>query len=478
MFDAKKFQVVTQLIKKEKIQFVSLKFNDLFARWIHFTIPVSRFNEDIFEQGIAFDGSSIAGFQSIEKSDMLLMPDLDTAIVDPVGVHPTLSVICDVVEPFTKDAYWRDPRHIAKKMENALKKEGIDVANFGPEIEFFLFDDVRYKTGDNFGHWQIDVAEANWNSDEGDVNLGRSVRKQEGYFVVPPFDHTLDLRLEIVKALEKSGITVERDTHERATAGSAEIDIKYDSLLRMADKVNLFKYVVRNVAVKNGKSATFMPKPLFSHNGSGMHTHHSLWSKGKPLFAGDKSSKYAGLSDFALSYLAGVLIHSSSILAFAAPTVNSYRRLVPGYEAPTTIAFGARNRSTAIRIPAYPDTAASRRIEFRAPDPSGNPYLWFSALVLAGLDGVKRKLDPVKLGYGPLEKSGYELSAEEQKKLKFTPGSLGEVLSALDKDREYLTAGGIFSNKIIDLWIEEKKKEIAKVNQFPAPVDFELYWDA
>jgi len=479
MFDAKKFREVNQIIKKEKIQFVSLKFNDLFARWIHFTIPVVRFNEDIFKQGIAFDGSSIAGFQSIEKSDMLLMPDIYTAIVDPVIVQaPTLSVICDVVEPYTLESYWRDPRHIAKKMEQYLKKEGIDVANFGPEIEFFLFDDVRYKTGDNFGRWHIDVAEANWNSDEGEVNLGRSVRKQEGYFVVPPFDHAIDLRLHIVQTLEASGITVERDTHERATAGSAEIDIKYDSLLRMADKFNLFKYIVRNIAVKHEKSATFMPKPLFTHNGSGMHTHHSLWAKGKPLFAAGNKSRYAGLSEFALSYLAGVLIHIDSILAFAAPTVNSYRRLVPGYEAPTTVAYGAINRSTTIRIPAYPDTAASRRIEFRAPDPSGNPYLWFSAMVLAGLDGVKRKLDPVKLGYGPLEKSGYELSPEDQKKLKFTPGSLGEVLEALDKDRTYLTRSGVFTEKIIDLWIEEKRKEIAKVNLYPAPVDFEMYYDA
>lgn len=477
MVDEKKFKEVLRLIEKHSITFVSLKFNDLFGRWIHFTIPVSRFTKDLFREGIAYDGSSIAGFQSIEKSDMLLLPDIDTAVVDPIITHPTISIVCDTVEPYTLEPYWRDPRQIAKKTESYLKKHGIDQAYFGPEIEFFLFDDVRYKTGDNFGHWETDVAEANWHSDEGEINLGRTIRKQQGYFAVPPFDHTIDLRLTIVQTLEDVGIEVERDTHERATAGSAEIDIRYDSLLRMADKFNLFKYIVRNVAIKHGKSVTFMPKPLFSHNGSGMHTHHSLWAKGKPLFA-DGKGNYHGLSQFALSYLAGVLTHASSILAFAAPTVNSYRRLVPGYEAPTTIAFGARNRSTAIRIPAYPDTAASRRIEFRAPDPSGNPYLWFSAMVFAGLDGVAKKLDPVKLGYGPFEKSGYEMTSEEARRVKFTPGSLAEVLEALNKDRTYLVETGIFTDKLIDLWIEEKRKEIAKVNLYPTPIDYELYYDA
>lgn len=477
MVDAKMWKEVSALIKRNKIEFVSLKFHDLFARWIHFTIPVSRFTQDLFDEGIAYDGSSIAGFQSIDKSDMLLLPDITTVIVDPVVQHPTLSVICNTAEPYTKAPYWRDPRHVAIATEKYLKKHGIDVAYFGPEIEFFLFDDVRYKTGDNFAHWEVDVAEANWHSDDGETNLGRTVRKQEGYFVVPPFDHTIDVRLEMVHVLEQSGIEVERDTHERATAGSAEIDIKYDSLLRMADKFNLFKYIVRNVAIKHGKSATFMPKPLFSHNGSGMHTHHSVWAKGKPLFADGKGS-YHGLSQFALSYIAGVLTHASAILAFAAPTVNSYRRLVPGYEAPTTIAFGARNRSTAIRIPAYPDTAASRRLEFRAPDPSGNPYLWFSAMVLAGLDGVKRKLDPTKLGFGPFEKSGYEMTEAEAKGVRFTPGSLAEVLIALDGDRKFLTESGIFSDQLIDLWIEEKTKELGKVNLFPTPADYELYYDA
>lgn len=477
MIDAKRFREVVALIKKRNIEFISLKFNDLFARWIHFTIPVSRFTPELFTEGIAYDGSSIAGFQSIEKSDMLLMPDSDTVVVDPTIEHPTLSVICNTVEPYTREPYWRDPRHVAIAAERFLKKQGIDAAYFGPEIEFFLFDDVRYKAGENFGHWEIDVAEANWHSDDGEKNLGRTIRKQEGYFAVPPFDHTIDLRLDIVQTLEKAGIAVERDTHERATAGSAEIDIRYDSLLRMADKFNLFKYIVRNVAIKYGKSATFMPKPLFSHNGNGMHTHHSLWAKGKPLFA-DKNGMYQGLSQFALSYVAGVLAHAPSILAFAAPTVNSYRRLVPGYEAPTTIAFGARNRSTAIRIPAYPDTAASRRIEFRAPDPSGNPYLWFSAMVLAGLDGVKKKLDPTKLGFGPFEKSGYEMTAAESSKVKFTPGSLAEVLTALDADRKYLTDSGVFTDSLIDLWIGEKRKEMAKVNLYPTPIDYELYYDA
>lgn len=476
MVDTQKFKEVSMLIKKHRIEFVSLKFNDLYGRWIHFTIPVSRFTEELFKAGIAYDGSSIQGFQTIEKSDMLLMPDISTAVIDPVISRPTLSIVCNTVEPYTLEPYWRDPRQVALKTEAYLRKQGVDAAYFGPEIEFFLFDDVRYKTGENFGHWEIDVAEANWHSDEGETNLGNSIRKQEGYFALPPFDQTIDLRLEMVTVLEKAGITVERDTHERATAGSAEIDIQYDSLLRMADKINLFKYLIRNIAVKHGKSVTFMPKPLFSHNGSGMHTHHSLWAKGKPLFA-DGKGNYHGLSQFALSYLAGVLTHASSILAFAAPTVSSYRRLVPGYEAPTTIAFGARNRSTAIRIPAYPDSAASRRIEFRAPDPSGNPYLWFSAMVLAGLDGVKNKLDPVKLGFGPFEKSGYEMTVEEARGVKFTPGSLEEVLEALNHDRKYLTVSGIFSDKLIDLWIEEKSKEIAKVNLYPAPIDFEMYYD-
>ena len=478
MVDAEKFKKVSALIKKHKIEFVSLKFNDLFGRWIHFSIPSARFTDDLVREGIAYDGSSIAGFQSIEKSDMLLLPDINTAVVDPVmEKYPTLSVVCNTVEPYTREPYWRDPRHIAIKTEQYLRKHGIDKAYFGPEIEFFLFDDVRYKAGEHFGHWEVDVAEANWHSDEGEINLGTSVRKQEGYFVVPPFDHAINIRLAMVNALEQAGIVVERDTHERATAGSAEIDIRFDSLTRMADTINLFKYIVRNVAVKHGKSATFMPKPLFSHNGNGMHTHHSIWAKGKPLFADGKTS-YHGLSQFGLHYLAGVLTHASSILAFAAPTVSSYRRLVPGYEAPTTIAFGARNRSTAIRIPAYPDTAASRRIEFRAPDPSGNAYLWFSAMVLAGLDGVKKKLDPVKLGFGPFEKSGYEMTKEELDRVKFTPGSLGEVLEALDVDRAYLTESGVFSDRLINLWIEEKRKEIAKVNLYPTPIDYEMYYDA
>jgi glutamine synthetase len=476
MIDREKFRAVSALIKSHDIEFISLKFNDLYARWYHFTIPVFLFAVNLFTDGIAYDASSIPGFQEIEKSDMLLIPDINTAIVDPVSLHPTLSIICDTVEPYSFAPYWRDPRHIAVKTEALLLKNGIDKAYFGPEIEFFLFDDVRYKTGDNFGSWKVDMSEANWHSDYGEKCLGNTIRKQEGYLVVPPFDQTLDLRLEMIKMLEAAGIAVERDTHERATAGSAEIDIHYDSLLRMADKVNLYKYIIRNVAVKHGKSVTFMPKPLFSHSGNGMHTHHSVWSRGKPLFADGKKSYY-GLSQYALSYMAGILTHASSILAFAAPTVNSYRRLVPNYEAPTTLMFGARNRSTAMRIPAYPDTAVSRRIEFRAPDPSGNPYLWFSAMVLAGLDGVKKKLDPVKLGYGPLEKSGYTLSSEEVSHIKFLPGSLREVLDALDRDRTYLTDEGIFTDKLIDLWIREKTKEIEKVNLYPTPIDYEMYYD-
>lgn len=473
---------VEKLLLKKKIRYISMRVCDLPGHWFHFLVPVERFfkngklDKSFVTEGVAFDGSSPEGFKSIETSDTLAIPDLASAVIDPVSDIPTLSIVCTLKEPSDFTPYWRDPRSVALRAQKYLEKTKIaDTAYFGPEIEFFIFDNVSWRIGE--GHSSLNVVshEGGIGSYEDD-GLVMKVRTQEGYFVMPPGDMFMPMRAEMVEKLIESGIEIERDTHERATAGSAEIDIKYDTLIRTADNMLLFKYIVKNIAYKHGKLATFIPKPLFGHNGSGMHTHNSLWKNGKPIFY-DAKGRYHNLSDIALYYIGGLLTHAKALTAFTNPSVNSYKRLVPGFEAPTTIAFGYRNRSTCCRIPAYPASPQSRRIEFRIPDPSTNPYLCFSAMLMAGLDGIKRKLDPITLGYGPLEKSGYELSEAEGKKVSFTPGSLEEALNELEKDNAFLLEGGVFSKDYIKLWLDYKRAEIAKVNKHPTPADFEQYFD-
>ncbi|MBI3366023.1 type I glutamate--ammonia ligase [Candidatus Roizmanbacteria bacterium] len=473
---------IEDLIRKKKIQYFNLRICDLTGRQVYFTIPVERFvknglfDKTFIEEGVAIDGSSLEGFKSIEQSDTLAIPDLSTATVDSVEKNATLIFICNLKEPEDLTDYWRDPRAVAQRAEIHLNKSGIaDTAHFGPEIEFFLFDNVSWKIREGYSYLNVVSKEGGIGEYDDDGKTYR-VRSQEGYFVLPPYDSFKEVRDEMVEKLRISNIEVERDTHERATAGSAEIDIKYDSLVSIADKVLLFKYIVKNVAKKSGLMATFMPKPLFGHNGSGMHTHHSLWKKGRPVFY-SADGKYHKLSELAMYYIGGLLTHAKALAALTSPSVNSYKRLVPGFEAPTTIAFGYRNRSTCARIPSYPTTPGSRRVEFRIPDPSANPYLCFSAILMAGLDGVKRKIDPIKKGFGPLEKSGYELSKEEKAQTTFIPGSLNESLDHLEKDHNFLLEGGVFTQKYVKLWIDYKRNEIAKVSRHPSPADFEQYFD-
>lgn len=475
-------RTVERLILKNKIRYFSMRVCDLPGHWFHFSVPVERFfkngklDKSFITEGVAFDGSSLEGFKSIETSDTLAIPDLSSAVVDPVAAMATLSIACTLKEPADFIDYWRDPRGVAIRAQEYLKKTKIaDTAFFGPEIEFFIFDNVAWKIAEGYSRVNVVSREGGIGEYEDEGTAAR-VRTQEGYFVMPPKDMFMEMRIEMVEKLIEAGMEIERDTHERATAGSAEIDIKYDTLLKTADNMLLFKYIVKNVAYKHGKQVTFMPKPLFGHNGSGMHTHNSLWKDGKPIFY-DPRGRYHNLSDTALYYIGGLLIHARALSAFTSPSVNSYKRLVPGFEAPTTIAFGYRNRSTCCRIPAYPASPQSRRVEFRIPDPSTNPYLCFSAMLMAGLDGIKRKLDPIKLGFGPLEKSGYELTEAEGKKVSFTPGSLEEALNALEKDNFFLTEGGVFTKDYIKLWIDYKRAEIAKVNKHPTPADFEQYFD-
>lgn len=473
---------VEKIVKDNNIRYFSLRMADLTGRHVYFTVPVERFmknghfNQSFIEDGVAFDGSSLEGFKSIEQSDTIAVPDFGSAVIDVVTQKSTLIFICDLIEPENYSPYWRDPRAVAIRAEEYLKKLGVaDAACFGPEVEFFLFDSVSWKIREGYNYLNVVSKEGGIGEYEDDGKTYR-VRTQEGYFVLPPYDSFKDVRDEMVEKLIDSSIEIERDTHERATAGSAEIDIKYDSLVKIADKVLLFKYIVKNIAKKYGLMATFMPKPLFGHNGSGMHTHHSLWKNNKPVFYDPKGS-YHKLSQTALYYIGGLLTHTKALAALTSPSVNSYRRLVPGFEAPTTIAFGYRNRSTCCRIPAYPATPESRRVEFRIPDPSTNPYLCFSAIMMAGLDGIAKQIDPIKKGYGPLEKSGYELSEKEKEKVSFTPGSLEESLNELEKDHNFLLKGGVFTKEYINLWIDYKRKEIAKVNRYPIPADFDQYFD-
>jgi glutamine synthetase len=468
-------KTVADVLKMAKeVKMVDLRFTDLPGTWQHFSIPVRELNEELFADGIGFDGSSIRGFQEIHESDMLLMLDPTTAFVDQVLEVPTLVVICDVYDPVTRQPYSRDPRYVVRKAEAYLKQTGIaEMSYWGPEAEFFLFNDVRYGGGTNSSFYYIDSAEGWWKSGEDlKPNLGAQIPPKRGYFPVPPMDTQQDVRSKIVLALEAAGVAIEVHHHEVATAGQAEIDMRFAPLLRMADQVLIYKYLVKNVARQNGLTATFMPKPLFGDNGSGMHVHQSLWKGDKNVFYDEAG--YAQLSDSAKYYIGGLLKHSSALLALAAPTTNSYRRLVPGFEAPVNLAYSQRNRSAICRIPVYSKSPKAKRIEFRAPDPSCNPYLCFAALLMAGLDGIQNRIDPGS----PVDKDLYGLPPEEAKLIKQVPGSLGDVLDALEADREFLLKGDVFTEDLLEAYITYKRQvELDPVRLRPHPYEFTLYYD-
>lgn len=464
---------VLKFIKDNKIQFVDLKFMDFPGQWQHFTVPVSQFDESSFENGFGFDASSIRGWKSINESDMIIIPDPSTMFLDPFVESPTISLTCDVYEPATKEKYSRCPRNISQKAEAYLISTGIaDVSYYGPEAEFFVFDDVRFESRSNGSFYFVDSIEGRWNSGrEENPNLGYKPRFKEGYFPVPPTDSLMNLRNKMVLNLIDCGIEVEAQHHEVASGGQCEIDLKFAPLLKAADQLLLFKYVVKNTAKANNKTVTYMPKPIFGDNGSGMHVHVSLWKKGKPLFAG---TGYAGLSEIALYFIGGLLKHAVSLLAFTNPTTNSYKRLVPGFEAPVNLAYSQRNRSAAIRIPMYSSSPKSKRIEFRCPDPSANPYLAFSSILMAGLDGIINKIDPGE----PLDKDIYDLPPEELKNVPSTPGSLEDALKSLAKDHEYLLKGDVFTEDVIETWIKYKMdKEVKPMALQPHPYEFSLYYD-
>ena len=464
---------ILKFVKENKILFIDLKFMDFPGQWQHFTVPSTHFNANSFVDGYGFDGSSIRGWKPINESDMLIIPDPNTMFVDPFIEAPTISLTCDVYEPSTREKYSRCPRNIANKAESYLLSTGIaDEVFFGPEAEFFIFDDVRFESTPNSSFYYVDSIEGRWNSarDE-NPNLGYKPRYKEGYFPVPPTDALMDLRNEMVINLMNCGIDVEAQHHEVASGGQCEIDLKFAPLVKAADQLLMFKYIVKNTAKKNGKSVTYMPKPIFGDNGSGMHVHTSLWKKGKPLFYGNG---YAGLSDLALYFIGGLLKHAPSLLALTNPTTNSYKRLVPGFEAPVNLAYSQRNRSAAIRIPMYSNSPKSKRVEFRCPDASGNPYLGFSAILMAGLDGIINRIDPGE----PLDKDIYDLAPEELKNVPSTPASLDEALKALENDHAYLLKGDVFTEDVIETWIAYKRdKEVKPMALQPHPFEFGLYYD-
>lgn len=465
---------IVELAKEKRAQFVDLKFIDLFGSWQHTTLPISRLEESSFEEGFGFDGSSIRGWQPIHASDMLMIPDPSSARMDPFPSHKTMSLVCSVLDPVTKQPYPRDPRHIARKAEAHLRTTGIaDTCFLGPEAEFFVFDSIRYETSPNASFFEIDSEEAIWNSGKEGFNLGYRTRNKEGYFPVPPTDKLVDLRDEIMLALQAANIEVEVGHHEVGAAGQCEIDIKYASLVESADQLMWLKYVVKNIAHKFGKTATFMPKPLFGDNGSGMHCHLSLWKEGSPLFSGDG---YAGISDLALFSIGGVIKHAPALAALTNPATNSYRRLVPGFEAPVNLAYSSRNRSASIRIPiAGASSPKARRIEIRFPDATCNPYLAFAALLMAAIDGIRNRIDPGP----PLDKDIYALSPEEAAEVPKMPGSLDEALDALERDHEFLLVGDVFTPDVIKTWIDYKRRrELDALRKQPVPYEFYLYYDA
>lgn len=459
--------------KENNATMVDLKFTDLLGTWQHCTFPVNTWDEDTFEEGVGFDGSSIRGWQEINVSDMIAKPDPETACIDPFFDEPTVSVIANIVDPESGEEYSRDPRHVARKAEKYLKKSGIaDVCNVGPEPEFFIFDQVRYEQNQHRGFYEIDSIEGQWNTARfEEPNLGYKPSYKGGYFPVSPTDTYHNLRTEMTQELQKIGIIVEAHHHEVGTGGQAEIDLKFEPLLKMADHFMWYKYIIKNVAKKYEKTVTFMPKPIFEDNGSGMHTHMSLWNNGKPLFAGDG---YAGLSDAALHAIGGLLKHARAILAFAAPTANSYHRLVPGYEAPVNLAMSKRNRSASIRIPMYSDNPKAKRLEFRCPDPSCNGYLMFSAMLMALIDGIQNKIDPGD----PLDRDIYEMTKEELEETEKTPSTLDEALTALEGDHEFLIRGDVFTDDLIRTWIDYKmENEVKELQLRPHPHEFFLYYD-
>jgi glutamine synthetase len=464
---------VLDMVKEKGLKVVDLRFLDFLGLWQHFTVPVSELDETSFEDGFGFDGSSIRGWQPIHASDMLVVPDSETAQIDPFFAELTLVLIGDIVDPITREPYSRDPRNIAKKAEVYLKGTGIgDTAYFGPEAVFFIFDDVRYDNVSNACFYELDSVEGTWNTGREECpNLGYKPRHKEGYFPVPPMDKFQDLRTEMLLTLEQVGIEVECQHHEVATAGQAEIDMRFKPLVQMGDQLMWFKYVLKNVAYRHGRTVTFMPKPLFGDNGTGMHTHISIWKDGQPTFAGNK---YAGVSDIAMYAMGGILKHCRALCAFTNPSTNSYKRLVPGFEAPVNLAYSSRNRSAAVRIPMYSPSPKAKRIEFRTPDPSCNGYLAFSAMLMAVLDGIENKIDPGE----PLDKNIYDLPPEELANIPSAPGSLDEALAALKEDQEFLLRGGVFTQDVIDMWIDYKiEKEINSVKLRPHPYEFFLYFD-
>ena len=465
---------VRKMAKEAGVQIVDLRFIDLPGIWQHFSIPVEDLDDDLFGDGIGFDGSSIRGYQQIQESDMLLVADPDTAYVDPILQVRTMSLICNVVDPITRQRYTRDPRYIAQKAEQYLQSTGIaDTSFWGPELEFYIFDDVRYDQTAYCGYYFIDSVEGVWNTGrQENPNLGYKLRHKEGYFPVPPADTQQDLRSEVILNLKGVGVPVEVHHHEVGTAGQGEIDMRYSPLTKMADNVMYYKYMLKNVARKHGKTCTFMPKPIFGDNGSGMHVHQSLWKGEQNLFFDEKG--YAQISQAAKYYIGGLLKHAPALLAICAPTTNSYRRLVPGYEAPVNLCYSQRNRSAACRIPMYSKSPKAKRLEFRCPDPSTNPYLCFAALLMAGLDGIQNRIYPGE----PIDKDLYDLEPEEAEKIKSTPGSLAEVLDALEVDHAFLLKGDVFTKDVIETWIGYKReKELAQVNLRPVPYEFFLYYD-
>ncbi len=465
---------VFELIKKNDIRMIDFRFTDMPGQWQHFSVPASQFEESAFEEGIGFDGSSIRGWQSINESDMLIIPDPTTANIDPFIKTKSLSMICDIIDPITKESYSRDPRYIAKKAVEYLHTTKIaDEVFFGPEAEFFILDHVAYNVNEFSSWYKIDSVEAFWNTgSEHEANLGHKIRLKEGYFPVPPADSTNDIRNSMVEYLQDAGIVVETQHHEVATGGQAEIDFKFCPLVQCADQLMMFKYIIKNTARLYGKTATFMPKPLFGDNGSGMHVHQSLWSNGKPLFAGNE---YAGLSQTALYYIGGILKHAPSLLAFTNPTTNSYKRLVPGYEAPVNLAYSKRNRSAAVRIPMYSENPKAKRLEFRCPDGTANPYIAFAAMLMAGLDGIINKILPGE----PMEQDIYHLSHDELSAVPQAPSSLELALDALKHDNAYLMQGGVFTEDLISTWIEYKmEKEVKPIQLRPHPYEFHLYYEA
>ena len=464
---------VLKMAKEKDAKILDIKFMDFPGMWQHFSVPVHELSESSFEDGYGFDGSSIRGWRAIHVSDMLVIPDPTTAVMDPFCDIPTLSLIGNIADPITRERYTRDPRNVAQKAEAYLQYTGIaDTAYFGAEAEFFIFDDIRFDLNEHSSYYFLDSIEGRWNSGRDEKpNLGYKPRFKEGYFPVPPSDAFQNLRSEMVRIMEECGLHIEAHHHEVATAGQMEIDIKYDTLTRTADSLMLYKYICKNTALRHGKTVTFMPKPIYGDNGSGMHTHQSLWKGGKPLFAGDR---YAGLSEMALHYIGGLLKHAPAIVAFAAPTTNSYKRLVPGFEAPVNLAYSRRNRSAAIRIPMYSSSPRAKRIEFRPPDPSCNPYIAYAAMLMAGLDGIENRMDPGE----PLDKDIYGLSPRELKNVPSLPGSLEESLKALEKDHDFLLKNDVFTEDVVQTWIEYKlEREIQPQRLRPTPSEFSLYFD-